>query len=117
MLQSPEMSLLKLTTQVSFTTGLDPSEFCIISPPIQNSNTSTRGASTPATPALPVYDYSVPLDLNVCAAELRFLGHQLHTLKQPGMKLESNITENILSNASKCALKAYRPEASAFWPT
>jgi len=117
MLQSPEMSLLKLTTQVSFTTGLDPTEFCIISPPIQHSNTSTRGASTPATPALPVYDYSAPLDPNVCAAELRFLGHHLQTLKQPEMKLELDITTNILVDASTCALKAYSPQASASWPT
>ncbi|KAE9387436.1 hypothetical protein BT96DRAFT_948366 [Gymnopus androsaceus JB14] len=116
-LKSPEMSFFEVYTKISFTPGLNPSEFCIISPPIQHSNTSTQGASTPATPAPPVYDYSAPFDPAVCAAEIHFLGHKLRPLKQSGLKLEQDISENIFADAI-CALRpSYSSQARTFWPT
>lgn len=108
MLQSFEMNHLKHTAQLEFTARLDPSEFCIISPPIHN--------STPATPALPVHDYSVPWDASACVKELQFIAHRDSVLKSQ-KKLEIDIERNILHSANKCASNMYRQDAHASWPT
>ncbi|KAE9389190.1 hypothetical protein BT96DRAFT_1003489 [Gymnopus androsaceus JB14] len=87
-------------------------------PPIQQSKTSTPGASTSAAPALPIYDYSMPSDKYV--SKLHFLTTKHHFIPEPGKEgqvktLEDTISLNIFAEAAKYVFDAYSSSQAISW--